>query len=166
MSTNLAAGMAKGIATRTLQRVKVEFTTQNNQGINWQDFNYPPCLHIIHFRLSELKKPVKTVVLLLYISFLCIPAICILNCTLSLTLVLSTIIQVATYAKGINMLYTILSNFRVRDRYLDIHSSGDDCVLLGLQRDLSQAKRRENDLFLQNIPSTADNSVDNLRFSR
>ena len=81
MSSSLAAGMAKGIATRTLQRVKGEFTSQNNQGINWQDFNYPPCLHIIHFRLSELKKPVKTVILLLYISFLCVPAISILNCT-------------------------------------------------------------------------------------
>lgn len=78
--TSLATGMAKGIATRTLQRVKGEFTSQNNQGINWQDFNYPPCLHIIHFRLSELKKPVKTIILLLYVSFICIPAICILNC--------------------------------------------------------------------------------------
>eukprot|EP01016_Furgasonia_blochmanni_P017648 TRINITY_DN20361_c0_g1_i2.p1 TRINITY_DN20361_c0_g1~~TRINITY_DN20361_c0_g1_i2.p1 ORF type:complete len:251 (-),score=5.14 TRINITY_DN20361_c0_g1_i2:51-803(-) len=38
--------------------------------INWEDFNYPPCLHLIHFSIKELQDPYKSVVKKIHYSFL------------------------------------------------------------------------------------------------
>ena len=50
--------------------------------INWDDYNYPPCLHLIHFSLSELQGSVKRFVLQVYLSFMIIVSVLLINCTL------------------------------------------------------------------------------------
>ena len=44
----------------------------NQPDINWTDFNWPPFIKIFHFDLSELQDPYKSLVRLLYISYLLI----------------------------------------------------------------------------------------------
>ena len=48
--------------------------------IKWEDYNYPPCLRLIHFNLSELQGLVKKVIYLLYIELWLIIAILLSNC--------------------------------------------------------------------------------------
>ena len=47
--------------------------------INWANYNFPPCLRIVHFSISELHGALKRFVLCVYISFLIIIAVLILN---------------------------------------------------------------------------------------
>lgn len=44
----------------------------NETVINWEDFNFPPCLNLVHFSLSELRGPLKKFVLNAYVAFLLI----------------------------------------------------------------------------------------------
>lgn len=53
--------------------------------IDWEDFNYPPGLRIIHFSPSELKDASKiTIAHGMHIAFLCIPVFFIFNLTINL----------------------------------------------------------------------------------
>eukprot|EP00826_Nyctotherus_ovalis_P022550 TRINITY_DN1745_c0_g2_i17.p2 TRINITY_DN1745_c0_g2~~TRINITY_DN1745_c0_g2_i17.p2 ORF type:complete len:215 (+),score=46.32 TRINITY_DN1745_c0_g2_i17:124-768(+) len=85
-----------------IPNVVTQPTPSSNSKINWNDYNFPPCIHIVHFSLAELQGPVKRFVLCIYLSFLIIIGVLIIN-------LLSTIIQVSKYTKGINMFFTFLN---------------------------------------------------------
>ena len=53
--------------------------TNQDSNIKWTVYNYPPCLHLVHFDLSELRGSVRTFVLCVYLSFLIIVIVLILN---------------------------------------------------------------------------------------
>ena len=55
-------------------------TGNESNNINWSDYNFPPCLHIVHFSLAELQGPIKRFVLCIYLSFLIIIGVLIINC--------------------------------------------------------------------------------------
>ena len=57
MTSALTSITTKAMANSIINKTKSEFGAQQSQpkqAINWQDFNYPPLLHIIHYKLGEL----------------------------------------------------------------------------------------------------------------
>jgi hypothetical protein len=58
---------------------------EQQSNIEWEDYNYPPGLKIIHFKPSELEDAGKiTVAHALHIAFICIPVFFLVNLTLNL----------------------------------------------------------------------------------
>ena len=88
-------------------------STNSSSGINWSDYNFPPCLHLVHFSLSELQGSIKRFVLNLYLSFMIIFVVLLINGKFLHSLihksVLSTIIQASKYSPGIEVFYSFLS---------------------------------------------------------
>ena len=76
MDANIAGNVVEVQVQGTMDQVT---GTNQNSTINWNDYNYPPCLHLVHFNLSELRGSVKTFVLCLYLSFMIIVVVLILN---------------------------------------------------------------------------------------
>jgi len=54
----------------------------DSSGINWNDLNFPPCLNLVHFSLSELKGNLKRFVLIIYLSYLITVVVMLINCKL------------------------------------------------------------------------------------
>jgi len=76
---------------------------KTKSGIDWQDYNWPPMLRIVHFSLDELPDGSRKVVLKIYISFIIAFITCIIN-------IISNIAQVADAdASALNILYTFLN---------------------------------------------------------
>lgn len=58
---------------------------EKQSDIDWEDYNYPPGLRIIHFKPSELEDSGKiTIAHGLHVAFLCIPVFYLVNLTLNL----------------------------------------------------------------------------------
>jgi hypothetical protein len=53
---------------------------QKKEDIEFTDYNYPICVKLIHFKMSELSGSVKTVVRMIYLSYLLIVIISLINC--------------------------------------------------------------------------------------
>ena len=54
--------------------------TNNATAINWNDYNFPPCLHLVHFSLGELQGSVKRFVLKVYLSYMIVLSVLLINC--------------------------------------------------------------------------------------
>ena len=54
-------------------------TGDNSKKIDWNDYNFPPCLHLVHFSLSELQGTVKRFVMNVYISFVIVVCVLLIN---------------------------------------------------------------------------------------
>ncbi|CAD8117209.1 unnamed protein product [Paramecium sonneborni] len=76
----------------------------NQPNIDWTDFNWPPIIKIFHFDLSELQDPYKSLVRLLYISYLLIFGTTCLN-------LLDSFIQAGIGYPKIRILYGFLNIF-------------------------------------------------------
>ncbi len=37
--------------------------------INWENFNFPPCLHLVHFSVGELQGSLRRYALFVYLSY-------------------------------------------------------------------------------------------------
>mmetsp|Transcript_21242 Transcript_21242/g.3445 ORF Transcript_21242/g.3445 Transcript_21242/m.3445 type:complete len:127 (+) Transcript_21242:1-381(+) len=74
----------------------------HNSHIDWNDYNFPPLLKIIHFTLGDFYEPERGVIKKLFISWIILLAVCTWN-------ILSTIVLVATIDPGIHVLFTILN---------------------------------------------------------
>eukprot|EP00400_MALV-I_sp_L67-5_P000372 gene372-57_t len=73
--------------------------------INWTDYNYPPCVNIIHYDKSELPSEITWLVRLQNLVFLGTAAVCTLN-------IVDTFIIIAAYPiknGGLHVLYTFLN---------------------------------------------------------
>ena len=79
--------------------------------IHWENYNFPPCLHVVHFSLGELQGALRRHVLFVYLSYTIMLGVLGLNrISLRFLLVLSTIIQAAAkYSPSIEVCYTFLS---------------------------------------------------------
>ena len=99
--------LAMNIGQRQLEsafdKTKAQLTAPKTS-IDWNDFNWPPFLNIIHFKLSELKDPHLLPCRRLYGLFWLMVAHSVLN-------LVSIIIQVATGYSALRILASILINF-------------------------------------------------------
>ena len=71
--------MAKTAANNMVNNVKESITPSKGPKINWDDFNYPPIIKIIHFDLSEVEESKVTVVRFLWFSHILLFAYSIIN---------------------------------------------------------------------------------------
>ena len=78
---NIAQNIAVGAATNAVTGAakQVVGSEEDNGPINWKDYNFPPCLHLVHFSLTELSGRVKRVVLNMYLSFLIVVFVLLVN---------------------------------------------------------------------------------------
>lgn len=75
------AGQMMKMGTSALKNAVEE----SQSTIEWEDYNYPPGLKIIHFKPSELEDPAKiTIAHGLHIAFLCIPVFFLVNLTINI----------------------------------------------------------------------------------
>eukprot|EP00397_Hematodinium_sp_SG-2012_P044082 GEMP01049146.1.p1 GENE.GEMP01049146.1~~GEMP01049146.1.p1 ORF type:complete len:230 (+),score=23.34 GEMP01049146.1:37-726(+) len=56
---NMADKMQSGITSFGKSRVGEEFSSPLSSEINWHDYNYPPCLRVIHYELGELPEGIR-----------------------------------------------------------------------------------------------------------
>ena len=90
LSSNISRSLSKTVATTP------------NSHIDWHDYNFPPCVKVIHFRLSDFNDPEKGVIRKIYISWI----LCLV--VLSLNIV-TTIVVVCDFESGLHILYTLLN---------------------------------------------------------
>ncbi len=77
----MASTLAQGAITSITSQMGLGTAPkQESSPIKWEEYNFPPCLRLIHFKLSELQGLVKKVVYLLYIELWLIVAILLANC--------------------------------------------------------------------------------------
>eukprot|EP00826_Nyctotherus_ovalis_P056946 TRINITY_DN7774_c0_g1_i6.p1 TRINITY_DN7774_c0_g1~~TRINITY_DN7774_c0_g1_i6.p1 ORF type:complete len:108 (-),score=18.56 TRINITY_DN7774_c0_g1_i6:251-574(-) len=96
----------------TIPHVVNQMETSLDGRINWGDYNFPPCIRMVHFSLGELQGGLRSFVARVYLTYLLLISILLINCNyfFLIMVVLSTIIQVAKYSSAINIFYTFLSN--------------------------------------------------------
>lgn len=95
---------AKTVANSMMSKAKEAVTPNKGPKINWEDFNYPPLIKLIHFDLSEIEETKVTVVRFLWLSHLLIFAYSIIN-------ILNNIVCVAQGEKGVRILYAFMFFF-------------------------------------------------------
>ena len=67
------------VKSRVKDAIGIKDDTKDESGINWAEYNFPPCIHLVHFSISELKGPVKRFVLCIYLSFITVITVLIIN---------------------------------------------------------------------------------------
>lgn len=73
-----------------------------NGQINWDDYNFPPCIKVLHFSLNDFKGSERAVIKKMYVSWI------LLMTVLSLS-ILSNIVLGATVLPGIIILFAFLN---------------------------------------------------------
>jgi secretory carrier-associated membrane protein len=76
--------------------------SSHNSHIDWNDYNFPPCIKLVHFRLSDFHDNEKKVITKMYVSWILLTVVLSIN-------ILTTIILSATVLPGIDVLYTFLN---------------------------------------------------------
>lgn len=76
--------------------------SSHNSHIDWNDYNFPPCVKVVHFRLSDFHDNEKKVITKMYVTWLL--ALIVLSYN-----IISTIALSATILPGINILYAFLN---------------------------------------------------------
>ena len=98
----MAGFVARNIRSNISQGLSNSFQTTQSTNIDWHDYNFPPCLKLVHFRLSDFQEPKKGVIKKMYISWLLFISVLLIN-------IISTIVLAATVLRLINILYTFLN---------------------------------------------------------
>lgn len=76
--------------------------SSHNSHIDWNDYNFPPCIKVVHFRLSDFHNNEKKVITKMYVSWILLFIVLSWN-------IISTIVLSATILAKINILYTFLN---------------------------------------------------------
>ena len=76
--------------------------SSHNSHIDWNDYNFPPCIKVVHFRLSDFHDNEKKVITKMYVSWILLFSVLSWN-------IISTIVLSATILAKINILYTFLN---------------------------------------------------------
>lgn len=76
--------------------------SSHNSHIDWNDYNFPPCIKVVHFRLSDFHDNEKKVITKMYVSWILLTIVLSIN-------IISTIVLSATILAKINILYTFLN---------------------------------------------------------
>lgn len=98
----MAGLVARNIGSNISSNLSNSFQTARGTNIDWHDYNFPPCLKLVHFRLSDFQDPKRGVIKKMYISWLLFLLVLSIN-------IISTIVLSATVLKLINILYTFLN---------------------------------------------------------
>ena len=61
-------GISKGM--NGIKNTFKHHTGGSQKKIAWDNYNFPPCLNLIHYDLNEIDEPEKTVVRRLYMSYM------------------------------------------------------------------------------------------------
>ena len=89
------------------QQIVIESDQQlrgvGKQKIDWNDFNFPPGLNLIHFSYQELQQPQKKVILVMLANYILLVLICFFN-------IINNIIQSSQY-DSIRVFYSFLNIF-------------------------------------------------------
>ena len=96
--------VAKTAANNMMNKAKEAVNPSKGPKINWDDFNYPPVVKLIHFDLSEVEECKVTTVRFLWFSHLLIFAYSIIN-------IIDNIVCVAQGEKGVRILYAFMFFF-------------------------------------------------------
>jgi hypothetical protein len=96
--------IAKQAAGNMMNNAKQAITPSKGPKINWDDFNYPPLIKLIHFDMSEIEDNKIMIVRFLWLSHLLIFAYSILN-------IINNIAVVAQGGKGVRILYSFMFFF-------------------------------------------------------
>ena len=115
----MALNIVKNVAESQVRNAVAGITRlgSSSDGINWENYNWPCCIRLVHFSLDELQGTLKRFVLCQYLNFIIIVIVQFINRIFKDILnkiVLSTIIQVSKYYPGINIFYSFLSITIVR----------------------------------------------------
>ena len=98
-----AVGAIKSNISSKVSSMKASLNNSSS-AIKWDDFNYPPLLHLIHYSSAELPDSFRNKVRCIHASFLILLLVLIIN-------VVNVIVQVAQGGEGINIFYSILNIF-------------------------------------------------------
>ena len=70
---SLAISIGKESLNDTVNSIKNSFTNKDKPKVNWTEFNWPPILRVIHFRLDELEGyPIQSYVRNMFFSHLAV----------------------------------------------------------------------------------------------
>ena len=97
---DLAMNVGANMVNNAFERTKAQMAGPKSK-IDWNDFNWPPFLRVVHFSLAELKDPHLPLVKMLYLIFLLNSGHFALNFFV-------TIVQVIVGYSGIRILCSIL----------------------------------------------------------
>ena len=98
---SFAGKMALNSMTSAMKNTNV-VPSSHNSHIDWNDYNFPPCVKVVHFRLSDFHDNEKKVITKMYVSWILLAIVLSLN-------IVSTIVLSATVLPGIDILYTFLN---------------------------------------------------------
>ena len=102
----MATFVAKTMITDQIKSMKGEITgTSNKNKINWDDFNYPPFLKVIHYDVSEVDPEHRLIVRSLWLSHILIFVYSIVNIINNIS------ITIGTQNYGIRILYSFMFFF-------------------------------------------------------
>lgn len=96
--------VAKAALQKSVSSVKNSITPSSGSKINWDDFNYPPLLKVIHYDITEVDPEVRTGVRAMWLSHVLIFVEGILN-------LINNIAIVAAGGPGVRILYSIMFLF-------------------------------------------------------
>jgi hypothetical protein len=102
--TTVAIAVAKASVNDSFTNMKSKLSTSSDKRpeVDWNDFNWPPGLRIMHFRLDELEgSEIKIPVRNMFFSHLAVFIVTIIN-------LINTIIQVAVGESGLRLFYTFV----------------------------------------------------------
>jgi len=71
MAFNIAKAAVVGQAREVVSGV-TSLAGSGQGGINWQNYNFPPCINLVHFSLDELQGTLRRFVLCQYLNFIII----------------------------------------------------------------------------------------------
>lgn len=102
---NLMARGLSGMASSVSKQCDFHSVVSGpNNHIDWFDYNFPPLLRIIHFRLSDFQGEEKTLIKKMYISWVLLLVVLAVN-------VFSTIVFSLIISFNANLLYTFFNLF-------------------------------------------------------
>ncbi|CAG9313732.1 unnamed protein product [Blepharisma stoltei] len=98
----MASLAMKAIGSKLSSNFSTSTISEHNSHIDWHDYNFPPCLKLIHFRLSDFQGNEKALIKKIYVSWILLTIVLSIN-------IISTIVLSATVLPGIDILFTFLN---------------------------------------------------------
>ena len=96
--------IALSMGRQAVQSATSSLRNTSKPKIDWNNFNFPPLIHIIHFSLGELEPKDRSIVLKIYITLWIIFSILFIS-------IINSIIQTAQGHPGLRIFYAFLNFF-------------------------------------------------------
>jgi len=96
--------VAKAALNNSVQSIKSSMTPQSGPKINWDDFNYPPLLRVIHYDITEVDNEKRLAVRALWLQHVLIFVEGFIN-------IINSIAITAAGSSGVRILYSFMFMF-------------------------------------------------------